>query len=194
MFDVETLGKESSAVILSLACTYFDPTKNPSPDDLRRDSCFVKFDAQDQIKRLKRTITPSSVQWWGKQCENVKKKSVNRSEDDMIIEEGIEAFRKWTKKFPNNEKCWVWARGNLDQLVMDSLEERCGIEPVFSYNRWRDVRTFIDITFETDNGYVGVDYEGFDPNLHITKHDPVDDCIFDVMMMLYGNVPQGETK
>jgi hypothetical protein len=124
----------------------------------------------------------------------VKKKSVNRSEDDMIIEEGIEAFRKWTQKFPNNEKCWVWARGNLDQLVMDSLEERCGIEPVFSYNRWRDVRTFIDITFETDNGYVSVDYEGFDPDLHITKHDPVDDCIFDVMMMLYGNVPQGETK
>ena len=69
---------------------------------------------------------------------------------------------------------------------MDSLEERLGIEPVFSYNRWRDVRTFIDITYGTNNGYCEVDYPGFNSHLDITKHDPVDDCIFDIMMMLYG--------
>ena len=186
MFDVETLGKESSAVILSIGCTYFDPTKEPSVEELRKNSVFVKFDTADQIKRLKRTVTPSSIEWWGKQCDNVKKKSVKPSADDISLEEGIEKFREWTKQFPDNTKCWVWARGNLDQLVMDSLEERLGIEPVFGYNRWRDVRTFIDITYGTNNGYCKVDYPGFNSQLDITKHDPVDDCIFDIMMMLYG--------
>ena len=67
MFDVETLGKKSNAVILSLAATHFDPDSNPSPDTLRQNTFFIKFDAEDQIRRLKRTITPSSIEWWKKQ-------------------------------------------------------------------------------------------------------------------------------
>jgi hypothetical protein len=26
----------------------------------------------------------------------------------------------------------------------------------------------------------------FDPAIHITKHDPVDDCVYDAMMLMYG--------
>ena len=79
-----------------------------------------------------------------------------------------------------------WARGNLDQLVMDSIEEQCEITPIFYYARWRDVRTAVDFLYGTSNGYCKVDYEGFNPSLHITKHDPIDDCILDTMMLLYG--------
>ena len=103
----------------------------------------------------------------------------------MKIEEGLEQFRQWAQQF-NDNKCWVWARGNLDQLVLDSMEEQLDIEPIFYYNRWRDVRTAIDLWHDTSSGYCNVDYANFNPELMITKHDPVDDCLYDAMMLLYG--------
>lgn len=184
MFDVETLGKKSNAVILSLAATHFDPDSNPSPDTLRQNTFFIKFDAEDQIRRLKRTITPSSIEWWKKQCYNARAKSVIPTPIDAKFEDGYEYFRKWSHQY--KDSTWVWARGNLDQLVMDDIEEQLNLEPVFPYSRWRDVRTAIDFLYNTTNGYTSVDYPGYDPALHITKHNPVDDCISDIMMLLYG--------
>ena len=186
VYDVETLGKESSAVILSMACVYFDPIKKPSPDEMRETAFFAKFNAKDQMERLGRTMTRSSLDWWAKQCDNVKAISFKPSDNDVLIEDGIEAMRAWSKTFPLNDKCWVFARGNLDQLVLDSIEEKLGIEPVFFFNRWRDVRTAIDLLKGTTSGYCKVDYPGFDPYLHITKHNPIDDCIYDAMMLQYG--------
>lgn len=186
IFDAETLGKESSAVILSMAAVWFDPLKKTSPDEMRENAFFVKLDAEDQIKRLKRTITKSSLSWWNKQCDNAKIISLRPRADDVKVEDGIELMREWAKKVDPQGKSIVWARGNLDQLVLDAMEEKLEVEPVFFYNRWRDVRTAVDLMYNTTTGYCKVDYEGFNPSLNILKHSPVDDCIYDAMMLLYG--------
>lgn len=185
VFDVETLGKESNAVILSMACVHFDPLKYPSHEDLRANSFFAKFDVADQRRRLGRSMTPSTMEWWKKQCDNVKNKSFRPSEEDVDFEIGYERMREWAAQF-NEPRSYVWARGNLDQLTLDSIEEQLELKPIFPFSRWRDVRTAIDIWYNTDRGYVDVDYPGFDSKLHITKHNPIDDCIFDAMMMMYG--------
>ena len=186
IFDVETLGTKSSSVILSMACIYFDPDKKPSPQEIRSNAFFVKLDAPDQIKRLNRTVTKSTIDWWAKQCDQVKQKSFFPTPSDVKLEDGIELMREWSNGFLDKKKCWVWARGNLDQLVLDDAEEQLGIESVFHYNKWRDVRTAVDFLTGSNNGYCGVDYPGFDPALHITKHDPIDDCVYDAMMLIYG--------
>jgi hypothetical protein len=185
-FDVETCGKESSAVILSMACVYFDARQEPSPKDIRDSAFFAKFNVNDQVERLGRTMTRSSLSWWAKQCDIVKNKSFKPSAEDIIIDDGIEMMRQWSKQFPMHDKCWVWVRGNLDQLVLDSIEEKLEIEPVFFFSRWRDVRTALDLMNGSVTGYVDVDYPGFDPAHHIMKHDPVDDCVYDAMQLLYG--------
>jgi len=123
------------------------------------------------------------MEWWAKQCDNVRNASFKPSVNDVIFEDGYEMMRKWAKPFP---KEWVFARGNLEQLVLDSMEEQCGLEPIWPFSMWRDVRTAIDFLYDTDNGYCKVEYEGFDSFLDITKHHPVDDCILDAMMLLYG--------
>jgi hypothetical protein len=186
IFDVETLGKESTAVILSMSLIYFDPDKKPSHKELRDNAFFVKLDAEDQMTRLKRTVTKSSLEWWAKQCLNVKIASFKPSEHDIKIEEGYERMRQYAQRFPNHKTCTVWARGNLDQLVLDSIEEKLGLEPIFHYSKWRDVRTAVDFLTGSDNGYCDVDYEGFNSALDITKHNPIDDCVYDAMMLLYG--------
>jgi hypothetical protein len=185
-FDVETLGKDSTAVILSMACVAFDPTKRPSPQELRDDAFFVKFDVEDQIKRLHRTTTKSTMEWWAKQCDNVKFKSFRPSVEDVIFEDGYEAMRVWAAAREVNDKDYVWARGNLDQLVLDSIEEQCELKPIFFFNRWRDVRTAIDFMYGTTSGYVDVDYPGFDYKRDIQKHNPVHDVMYDVMQLIYG--------
>ena len=183
---METLGKESSAVILSMACIYFNPEDKPSYQQLRDNAFFVKLNANDQVVRLGRTMTKSSISWWSKQCQIVKDISFKPKDDDVLLEDGIETLRQWTKQFPLHDKCWVWARGNLDQLVLDSAEEQLGIEPVFFFSRWRDVRTALDLLNGSVTGYVDVDYPGFNPAHHIQKHNPIDDCVFDAMQLLYG--------
>ena len=147
---------------------------------------FVKLKAKDQIERLNRTVTKSTIEWWKKQCLNSQVKSVVPHESDVTAEEAIELFRDYAKQFPNYRDVAVWARGNLDQLVLDSLEEKVNAEPVFHYSKWRDVRTAIDFLTGSNSGYCDVNYEGFDPFLHVTKHNPIDDCAYDIMMLLYG--------
>ena len=185
IFDVETLGKRSNSVILSMACIYFDPDAKPTPQELREGAFFAKFDVRDQHKRLGREMGQSTMDWWAKQCDNVKKASFIPHEIDCRFEDGYEAMRQWVKE-KNDDKCWVWARGNLDQLVMDDIEEQIGLTPIFPYSRWRDVRTAIDFLYNTTNGYVDVDYPGFDSRNDISKHNPIDDCILDAMMLMYG--------
>jgi hypothetical protein len=186
IFDVETLGKESTAVRLSMALIYFDPDKSPSHKEMFENAFFVKLDAEDQMTRLGRGVTKSSLEWWAKQCHNVKIASFKPSANDVKVEEGLEMMKQYAQKFPDYKNCTVWARGNLDQLVLDSIEEKLGIEPIFHYSKWRDVRTAVDFLTGSNNGYCGVDYEGFDPALDITKHNPIDDCVYDAMMLLYG--------
>jgi hypothetical protein len=189
IFDVETLGKESNSVILSMAAIYFEPDKEPSHTQLRDSAFFVKFDVQDQIKRLDRKVGKTTIEWWSKQCENARNKSFKPRADDITFEIGYEAMRQWANT-KNDSKCWVWARGNLDQLVLDSMEEQLELKPIWPFSRWRDVRTAVDFLYGTKNGYVEVDtpawVEAFDSKLHITKHNPIDDCVFDAMQLMYG--------
>lgn len=184
MFDVETLGKQSHSVILSAACIHFDPKEKYSFENLIDNAFFVKFDVEDQIKRLKRSTGRSTMEWWAKQCDIVKERSfIPNKFVDVKFEDGYEQMREWAKSF-NENKSWVWARGNLDQLVMDDIEEQCGLTPIFPYARWRDVRTAVDIFYDTDRGYVNV--PDFDPQAYVIKHCPIHDCAYDIMQLLYG--------
>jgi hypothetical protein len=185
LFDVETLGKRSNSVILSMAAIYFDPDTKPSPEQLREDVFFAKFSVIEQVKEYGREMNQSTMDWWKKQCHNVRVASFLPSEVDCSFVDGYESMRKWAAS-KNDTKCWVWARGNLDQLVMDDIEEQLELEPIWPYARWRDVRTAVDFLYNTTNGYVDVDYPGFDSRNHITKHNPIDDCVLDAMMMMYG--------
>lgn len=186
LFDIETLGKGSDSVILSMAAVHFDPVAKTSPAEMRDNAFFVKMSVKDQVQRLGRTMEKSAMEWWSKQCENARCASFNPLSSDMTLEQGLDGLKEWSDKVDPSGKCIIWARGNLDQLVIDCAEEKMEREHIWPYNRWRDVRTAIDFLYNSSNGYCKVDYPGFDPALHITKHNPIDDCVFDAMMLLYG--------
>lgn len=184
IFDVETLGTDSNAVILSMACVKVDLENKPKYQEMIDSAFFVKLDAKDQMSRLHRTTSRSTMEWWAKQCDLVKKKSFVPSPDDVKAEDAIELFRDWIKEKDTNPQDWIFARGNLDQIVLDAMTVSIGAEPIFFFNRWRDVRTAVDFLTGTVNGYCKV--PDFDPQAYVRKHDPVHDCAYDGMMLLYG--------
>jgi hypothetical protein len=186
VFDVETLGVESNAVILSAALVHFDPEQKPSYQDMLDDACFVKFNAKEQID-IGRTVSKSTLGWWKEQHEYVKKVSLDPSRDDMMAENAIKVLYDYMAKFPNASKQTMWARGSLDQLVIDSLCVKLGMQEITGYNMWRDVRTAVDIMYGTSNGYVEVDHPTFKRH-DVIKHHPVHDCALDAMQLMYGKV------
>lgn len=186
IFDVETLGVESNAVVLSAALIHFDPEKRPTYQDLIDDACFVKFKAKEQAHNG-RTITKSTLEWWKTQHEYVKKVSLDPSPNDVSARDGIETLYAYMAKFPNADKQTMWARGSLDQLAIDSLCDAIDMQPITGYNMWRDVRTAVDILYGTTNGYVEVDHPLFKRH-EVIKHHPVHDCALDAMQLMYGKI------
>ena len=195
MFDIETLGIESTTVVLSAAIIQFDPEVDTdiSFRELVERGLFVKFDAKDQVKRLDRTMTKSTLDWWNKQGEHQQKLSFVPDKDrDMITEDGLMLIRDYINKYHRGadpQTLTIWARGSLDQMAIDSLALKAGIDPIAPFNRWRDVRTAIDLMTDSKNGYWKVEGLNWD---EVAKHDPVHDCALDVLMLLRG-VSEGES-
>ena len=189
MFDIETLGIESTTVVLSAAIIHFDPEvdTNISFKELVQRGLLVKFDAKDQVKRLNRTMTKSTLDWWNKQGEYQQKLSfVPDASRDMISENGIEAIRKYINQYHRGadpQTMTIWARGSLDQMAIDSLALKAGVERIAPFNRWRDVRTAVDLMTDSKNGYCKVTDLNRD---EVVKHDPVHDCALDILMLLRG--------
>lgn len=183
MFDAETLGTESTTVILSAAIVYFD--ENSTYQTLLDDSCFVKLNAKDQIKRLGRTVTKDTLDWWSKQHSYVKGISFDPSSDDLLAEDSIEIIRGYINKFPNPKRQVIWARGTLDQSSIDSLARKLNVECIMPFYMWRDVRTAVDVLYGSKNGYCEIVHPDF-KKTDVIKHSPVHDCALDVMQLLYG--------
>ena len=184
IFDVETLGVESNAVVLSAALIHFDPEKRPTYQDLLDNACFVKFNVKEQMD-VGRTVSKSTLSWWKEQHDYVKQVSLNPSRDDMTVNNAFLKLYKYMGEYKDAFKQTMWARGSLDQLVIDSLAVKFEMEEITGYNMWRDVRTAVDILYGTTNGYVEVDHPLFQRH-EVIKHHPVHDCALDAMQLMYG--------
>ena len=184
IFDVETLGVESNAVVLSAALIQFDVDKRPTYQDLLDNACFVKINAKDQVKRLGRTVDIGTLEWWKNQHEYVRGISLDPNSIDVSAEDAITILHNYMNKFQNAQNQTMWARGSLDQMVIDSLAKKLDMQPITGYNMWRDVRTAVDIMAGTTNGYCEVDHPLFDRSA-VIKHHPVHDCALDAMQLMY---------
>ena len=188
-YDIETLSKESTAVILSAAITQFDFTQKDDLDEefasLVENSLYVKFDAKEQIEKYNRIVSKDTLEWWNKQGEFVRKLSFNPSKQDVDAKFGIELLRSYIKsRSVAGEDNIVWVRGSLDQLATDSLCATLKVDPIEGFWNFRDVRTAIDLLAETSKrGYCQLS-KPFNRDL-IIKHNPTHDIAFDVLMLKY---------
>lgn len=189
VYDVETIGIESTAVVLSAAFVYCDPDDLSEDNEeayaqLLKQSVFVKFKAKEQAE-AGRTITKSCLDWWERQVDIVKAKSFYPNKElDLSMYDGMTALRKWFTKYPDSKNMPVWARGGLDQMTTESICRLVDFEPFINYNSFRDVRTALDLIYDKSvGGYVEI--PNFD-QYQVIKHDPVHDCAYDALQLVRG--------
>jgi len=206
MFDLETLGVESTSVVLSAAIIAFDLAETEYEVDVNEEyqhllekARFVKFDVKEQMKHYNRGSDKGTMQWWADQPELSRLKSFKPYADDLAAAVGIEEIYKYCsflhgdsektieqKRTVLDKSTIFWQRGSLDQLVFDSL---CRVvfpdrPPIVQWNNWMDVRTAIALSKNSaKNGYCRI--KDFDFS-KVVKHDPVHDCAYDIMQLKHG--------
>jgi len=181
--DVETLGTESNAVLLSLGMVYADFSEDFTYDQLIETGFYVKFDANEQ-KEMGRTMEKGTIEWWKKQDKEVFDSEVRVKPTDVKLLDGLNQAAEWIASVPgySRKTGTVWTRGSIDDMVLGSVCKQAGRAPLFPFYLVRDVRTAVDILYGSHNGYVDIDA----PMPNIQKHNPTVDAALDAMMLRYG--------
>jgi hypothetical protein len=189
IIQTETLGFDSNAAILSVGIYYSgDNEKIDYNGPIAHDPeniCYVKFDVKEQVKHYNRTINKDTVSWWKSQSEEVKKHSFIPSISDMTVIEGYEKLKSFVKQKSSNRYDFVWSRGYITPVCLESLF-RSAIQPsLFKPNCYRELRTAIDILKgSSDNGYCEINnYEVNKEQRHIPHYNVINEWA----MLIYGN-------
>jgi len=184
ILDVETLGTSDASIVLSAAFLHFNVTEDETYEQMVEKTLYIKFDVAEQ-KEKGRKADKKTLEWWQKQPEYVRSLCLTPSKKDVTVADGIKQIKDYINKYAKKE-FFVWARGSLDQRVMENLCQTFELEPIADYNMFMDVRTAIRMTKETSNirGYCELP-EQF-KHIQMQAHNPIDDVIRDVLMLKYG--------
>ena len=154
VFDIETLGQQKNAVVVSAAFLVFDFNANKTFEELLADTHYVKFRIADQ-KASGRTTDQSTIDWWLKQPVDVKKE-LAPSSLDMSIQEGSDSILEYLAKHgihsKNGRNVFRFCRGqDFDIPIMESLFSSVERELPGAFYNSRDIRTFISTMLMTLN-------------------------------------------
>jgi hypothetical protein len=183
IYDFETLSQDQfNGVILSCAMLTFNRAdliqSKYTYSGLLAKATMIKFDVADQVKRLKRTIDPETLKWWGKQGEDALK-LIKPSSSDVKLEEIV----PWFKDNIGSPKR-VYTRNNtFDPIFMAALHT--SFDAIMPYPFWviRDTKSTIDaLTWDQEKFEDGFFPRGVVPEMFV-KHDPVHDIAVDVMRL-----------
>jgi hypothetical protein len=188
--DIETLGIESTSVILSIALLHIDTSKEQTWESLYGNSLLLKLNVKEQVEKYKRTVDKDTITWWNKQCDLAKQTSFIPKKSDLLAKDALLALRKYVaEQCSKPNETIVWTRGSLDQVCLDSLFMAMGEAKLFPYANYRDMRTYVDlVATKSTRGYCNIDEEKYpgkwDRNV-VMKHRPQDDICLDALMLLY---------
>ena len=130
MLDIETLCTKPEAVILTIGAVKFDPYSNKIGDGL-----YIKPDVDEQIAKG-RSIDENTVEWWGKQAEDVREEALGM-EGRISIEEMYRQLNRFLVGAEN-----VWAQGPVfDMVIMAHIYRQYGWPTPWQYWQVSDSRT-----------------------------------------------------
>jgi len=189
--DIETLGTSQSAVVLSIGMIHLENQEDRSFQSILDSSLFLKLDSKSQIQSG-RTVDKSTMEWWAKQGQTEKIKNLIPTQGDLLASDAILQTKKFiSDRSKPKDRLTCFTRGSFDSMILDHLcVHTLGVDPLFKFWEYRDVRTAIDILYpETAvRSYVKID-ESRCPGANKfmeSKHSPDIDAALDAAMILYG--------
>ena len=139
--DLETLDTRPQSTVLSLGAVKFNPFNDSEPYD----ELYFKISIDDQ-DRLGRTVSDSTIEWWGKQDPKIMEEAFDQSNlnEVMTIEQALSSINKFVVGVDV-----LWGQGyGFDYTIIEDMYRNAG-KPI-PYNFWqvRDSRTLFSVCKE----------------------------------------------
>jgi len=142
MIDLETLGTNTDAPIISIGAAWFD-----IPSRKIGETFYLVLDVAEQMDSRKRFADASTIKWWMSQSDAAKNvfKDGARSSQEVL-----QLFRDWVMKTSGagknskaTRKCFPWGNGSgFDITLMESIFKSYNIECPWLFYNIMDLRTY----------------------------------------------------
>ncbi|ENY7424411.1 3'-5' exoribonuclease [Escherichia coli] len=132
--DLETMGKNPDAPIISIGAIFFDPqTGDMGPE----------FSKTIDIDTAGGVIDRDTIKWWLKQSREAQSAIFT---DEIPLDDALLQLREFINENSGESFVQIWGNGaNFDNVILRRSYERQGIPCPWRYYNDRDVRTIVEL-------------------------------------------------
>ncbi|EJV7213430.1 3'-5' exoribonuclease [Escherichia coli] len=159
MIDLETMGKNPDAPIISIGAIFFDPqTGDMGPE----------FSKTIDLETAGGVIDRDVIKWWLKQSREAQSAIMT---DEIPLDDALLQLREFIAEHSGEFFVQVWGNGaNFDNTILRRSYERQGIPCPWRYYNDRDVRTIVELGKAIDfDARTAIPFEG-------ERHNALDDA------------------
>ena len=159
MIDLETMGKNPDAPIISIDAIFFDPqTGDMGPE----------FSKTIDLETAGGVIDRDTIKWWLKQSREAQSAIMT---DEIPLDDALLQLREFIDENSGEFFVQVWGNGaNFDNTILRRSYERQGIPCPWRYYNDRDVRTIVELGKAIDfDARTATPFEG-------ERHNALDDA------------------
>ncbi|EHZ8239112.1 3'-5' exoribonuclease [Escherichia coli] len=159
MIDLETMGKNPDAPIISIGAIFFDPqTGDMGPE----------FSKTIDLDTAGGVIDRDVIKWWLKQSREAQSAIMT---DEIPLDDALLQLREFIDENSGEFFVQVWGNGaNFDNVILRRSYERQGIPCPWRYCNDRDVRTIVELGKAIDfDARTAIPFEG-------GRHNALDDA------------------
>ncbi|EHN97167.1 exonuclease [Escherichia coli] len=159
MIDLETMGKNPDAPIISIGAIFFDPqTGEMGPE----------FNKTIDLETAGGVIDRDAIKWWLKQSREAQSAILT---DEILLDDALLQLREFIDENSGEFFVQVWGNGaNFDNVILRRSYERQGIPCPWRYCNDRDVRTIVELGKAIDfDARTDIPFEG-------ERHNALDDA------------------
>ncbi|HBE7724059.1 TPA: 3'-5' exoribonuclease [Escherichia coli] len=159
MIDLETMGKNPDAPIISIGAIFFDPqTGDMGPE----------FSKTIDLETAGGVIDRDTIKWWLKQSREAQSAIMT---DEIPLDDALLQLREFIDENSGEFFVQVWGNGaNFDNTILRRSYERQGFPCPWRYYNDRDVRTIVELGKAIDfDARTAIPFEG-------ERHNALDDA------------------
>ncbi|HAW1163750.1 TPA: exonuclease [Escherichia coli] len=159
MLDLETMGKNPDAPIISIGAIFFDPqTGDMGPE----------FSKTIDLETAGGVIDRDTIKWWLKQSREALSAIMT---DEIPLDDVLLQLREFIDENSGEFFVRVWGNGaNFDNVILRRSYERQGIPCPWRWSNDRDVRTIVELGKAIDfDARTAIPFEG-------ERHNALDDA------------------
>lgn len=154
MIDMETMGTEPGAALVSLGAALFDPCRQGVKKTFYRN-----IELQSCLDAGLR-VGAATIYWWLNRSEAARSALL---QDRVPLSDALNDFSLWFKGVRASK---IWSHGaTFDVVLLDTAYRALGLPPPYKFRDARDTRTLFELA--------GLDYQQSEESAHQALADAV---------------------